>query len=91
METACYYKFSQNDDLKAALLETGDSEIVEAAPRDFRWGIGYGKARALTLPRAKWGRNWLGLVLMRVRATIRSELDGDEEAVETNTDEGAED
>ncbi len=31
------YKFSQNEELKAFLLSTGDAVIVEAAPRDQIW------------------------------------------------------
>ena len=36
------YKFSQNAELQAFLLATGDKIIVEASPRDQIWGIGLG-------------------------------------------------
>ena len=61
-------KFSQNDDLKAFLLGTGDKILVEASPYDNVWGI---HMRG-TDPRAKdpslWeGENLLGFALMQVR------------------------
>lgn len=33
------HKFSQNEELKAFLLSTGNAVLVEAAPRDQIWGI----------------------------------------------------
>ena len=37
-----FCKFSQNHELKAELLNTGDRIIAEASPRDRVWGIGVG-------------------------------------------------
>ncbi len=58
-------KFSQHGDLCALLLETGDRQIVEAGKIDDeagrRWGIVNGR-----------GQNYLGRMLMRLRA----EMDG---------------
>ncbi len=34
MYNAVYAKFSQNEDLKHCLLETGDTELIEANPYD---------------------------------------------------------
>ncbi|KAH0542704.1 hypothetical protein FGG08_002939 [Glutinoglossum americanum] len=65
-------KFSQDEELKRILLETGDREIVEASPRDRIWGIGYGAKNAPSM-REKWGLNLLGKVLMEVRKQIREE------------------
>ena len=61
-------KFSCNDDLLDALLETGDAILAEASPRDKVWGIG----REFNDPKAQdisqWkGQNLLGNALMRVR------------------------
>jgi len=60
------YKFEQDDELKKALLETGDLILVEASPRDRIWGIGFGEARAMS-EKERWGLNLLGKALMRVR------------------------
>ena len=68
-----YLKFTQNKSLKRELLATNDLILVEASPRDRIWGIGYGASRALTVPRASWGRNQLGKILMKVRERIRNE------------------
>jgi ribA/ribD-fused uncharacterized protein len=59
-------KFRQHPDLAAVLLSTGDARIVESGTVDNevnrRWGIVNGK-----------GTNWLGLILMEVRAVLREE------------------
>lgn len=73
VEKACYLKFSQNQHLQRTLLQTGNRELLEAAPGDRRWGIGYSEAKALVVSREKWGQNWLGKALMRVRSRIRAE------------------
>jgi hypothetical protein len=65
-------KFSQNRDLKTALLDTSSKTLVEASPLDVIWGIGLDKSTALQTPVSQWrGLNLLGQILMRVRATIR--------------------
>lgn len=67
-------KFSQNETLKRYLLETGDSEIVEASPTDCIWGIGIGMQDNRRFYRNLWrGTNWLGIALMRVREEIKKE------------------
>jgi hypothetical protein len=57
-------KFLQHADLAEVLISTGDARIVEAATVDNdvnrRWGCVNGK-----------GMNWLGLILMEVRAALR--------------------
>lgn len=65
-------KFTQHEDLKQYLLGTGDKIIVEASPYDTVWGIGLGEDDERCLDPKQWkGTNWLGEVIMRVRATIR--------------------
>ena len=67
-------KFRQNDDLRAKLLATGDSILVEAAPRDLVWGIGLGKDNPKSQDPNTWrGQNLLGYTLMRVRGAICAE------------------
>lgn len=61
MYDALLAKFSQNEDAKKVLLQTGDATIIEDAPHDFVWGIGDGS-----------GANKLGIALMKVRATLSS-------------------
>lgn len=56
-------KFAQHSDLRELLLSTGDSQIIEAGRIDDdagrRWGIVNGR-----------GQNYLGRMLMRVRAGL---------------------
>ncbi len=64
MKKALRAKFTQHQDLKKVLLETGDAEIIENAPGDYQWGCG----------RTGTGLNLLGKALM----DIRGELNGDD-------------
>lgn len=66
-----YAKFSQNPELKKALLATAGTTLVEASPKDCIWGIGLSKEDTRALSRATWlGTNWLGEVLTRVREDL---------------------
>lgn len=67
-----YLKFSQNEDLKAMLISTGDRELVEASPRDRVWGVGFGAKNAGNM-RERWGLNLLGKALMVARERILEE------------------
>jgi ribA/ribD-fused uncharacterized protein len=65
-------KFSATPELRAYLLATGDAVLVEAAPRDQIWGIGFGRESPLVSQPAKWrGQNLLGFALMRARERLR--------------------
>ena len=67
-------KFRQNPELKKQLLATGNALLVEAAPRDVIWGIGYGKKNPKSRNPDTWrGKNLLGYTLMNVRDTIYKE------------------
>ena len=57
-------KFTQHADLRAILLRTGDSTIVEHTENDRYWGDGGDGS----------GKNRLGQILMRVRDELRSIL-----------------
>ena len=56
--------------LRAALLATGEREIVEASPRDRIWGVGFG-AKNAGERRERWGLNLLGRALMEARSVLR--------------------
>jgi ribA/ribD-fused uncharacterized protein len=61
MRRADAAKFAQHPALAAALLATGEAEIVEDSPHDRFWGTG-----------KDWtGENWTGRILMEVRAALR--------------------
>jgi ribA/ribD-fused uncharacterized protein len=67
-------KFSATPELRAYLLGTGDELLVEAAPRDLVWGIGYGRENPLVREPVRWrGRNLLGFALVRARSALRGE------------------
>ncbi|BBO33746.1 GTP cyclohydrolase II [Lacipirellula parvula] len=66
MRTAVRKKFATHPALAALLLGTGDAELIEAAPSDYFWGCGQHGG----------GQNWLGRILMEVRAELRSQAEG---------------
>lgn len=68
-------KFSQNEDLKAFLLNTNQRVLVESSPYDRIWGIGMGADDPKAENPALWnGTNFLGFCLMEVRDIIREQL-----------------
>ena len=66
-------KFSQNPKLLKLLLDTNDSILVEASPKDKIWGIGIGVDHVDFLNSDKWpGENLLGKALMEVRDKLKN-------------------
>ena len=66
------HKFSQHEDLKTFLLNTGERVLVESSPVDFIWGIGLAKdAEGIENPHNWRGPNLLGFVLVEVRDELR--------------------
>lgn len=64
-------KFTQNEDLKKQLLDTGAAFLAECAVRDRIWGIGLSMTDPDRLERSKWkGQNLLGYALMMVRERL---------------------
>lgn len=64
-------KFSQNEDLKAQLLSTGNAVLAECAVNDRIWGIGLSLQNPDRFDRSKWkGQNLLGYTLMMVRQKL---------------------
>jgi ribA/ribD-fused uncharacterized protein len=62
MHEAVLAKFTQNADLREALIATGDLSIIEHTENDAYWGDGGDGS----------GKNRLGQILMRVREELRS-------------------
>lgn len=65
-----WFKFSQNEDIKQLLINTGNCNIYEASPRDKIWGIGMGEEKARTVSKETYGQNLLGKALMEVRKLL---------------------
>lgn len=64
-------KFLQNPQLTQLLINTAPKLLVEASPNDPIWGIGHDEKTAITIDPKQWrGKNWLGIVLTRVRDDI---------------------
>ena len=69
-------KFGQDADLRERLVHTGDRELVEAAPNDRVWGVGFDETLA-EANRESWGQNLLGKALMSVRERLRGDVGED--------------
>jgi len=67
-------KFSQHNELRDFLIQTGDRVLVEASPFDRIWGIGMAATTEGVENPARWkGLNLLGFALMEVRHQMRAE------------------
>jgi len=67
-------KFRQNKHLKEFILNTKDTELVEASEKDTVWGIGLGLNDPKIYFRHLWrGMNLLGKTLGRVRTVLSEE------------------
>lgn len=65
-------KFSQNEDLKQILLETGDRTLVEGSPYDKIWGVKIDWQDDKILDEKNYkGLNLLGKALMQVRSELK--------------------
>ena len=72
MVEVLYAKFSQNEQLKTKLINTGDAILVEASPKDKIWGIGMDVNHPDFNEPSKWqGENLLGKALMEVRGKLK--------------------
>ncbi len=69
-----YLKFSQNENLKHFLLQTGSKVLVEASPVDPVWGIGLTEDNLAAKDPGQWkGENLLGFALMEVRDQLKKQ------------------
>ena len=65
-------KFTQNDELKQKLLQTGDDILAECAVQDKVWGIGLSMKDSKCYNIDEWlGENLLGFSLMLVRKALQ--------------------
>jgi len=72
-------KFTQNEELRATLVATAGTTLVEASPYDRIWGIGLAAKDPRALDPAQWrGQNLLGVILTRLRDEL---LGGSAQAV----------
>lgn len=60
MRQAILLKFTQNEDIKKVLLDTGNEELVEKTTDDYYWGCGSDGS----------GKNMLGKILVEVREIL---------------------
>lgn len=68
-------KFSQNEDLKTKLLDTGDAYLVECAYQDVIWACGIRLNENERFDASNWrGTNILGFALMEVRDRLRKQF-----------------
>ena len=68
-------EFSQNEELRLALIQTGDRRLAEASPHDTLWGIGLSAhdPRASS-PDSWYGQNLLGQALENARKILRRDI-----------------
>ena len=67
-------RFSQNNEMRFALLQTGDRRLAEASPHDNLWGIGLSACDPRASSPDSWcGKNLLGQALENARELLRDE------------------
>lgn len=65
-------KFTQSEELKQKLLDTGDKYLVEFAANDLIYGAGVSDSDPGRFNTSNWrGQNLLGLALMQVRDELK--------------------
>lgn len=70
-----YAKYTQNEELKQLLINTGDRLFVEASPEDMIWGIGlHENDPNIDNPLLWKGQNLLGWAITLVKQEILNEL-----------------
>jgi len=67
-----YAKYTQNEELKQLLINTGERKFCEASPVDLIWGCGLGENDPLIDDEINWiGLNLLGQVLDKVKMNLK--------------------
>ena len=68
-------KFSQNEEMHLALIQTGDRRLAEACPHDALWGIGLSAHDPRASSPDSWcGQNLLGQALENAREILRRNI-----------------
>lgn len=68
---ASLHKFTSDPKLRAKLLMTEGTTLVEASPTDVVWGVGLDEGDPRVHDRSEWqGTNWLGQVLNDLRDSL---------------------
>ena len=68
-------KFSQNEEMHLALIQTGDRRLAEASPYDNLWGIGLSACDPRASSPDSWcGQNLLGQALEHAREMLRRNI-----------------
>ena len=70
MNRGLFAKFSQNNDMREKLLNTGNCILLEASPHDHFWGIGLSMNDPDIYFFKFLGQNYLGKLLMSIRAQL---------------------
>jgi hypothetical protein len=72
MKKVLHAKFSQNMLLKAYLLDSIGTHLVEGSVSDLKWGVGISENDPKILNRFMWkGQNLLGKALMEIRDELK--------------------
>jgi len=86
MSTVLTAKLQQVPAFSEALVESGESLLVGAAPGDFDWGSGLSERHTKTTIQSKWpGRNLLGKILMKLRDEAMKPASSDGHLSKTQT------
>lgn len=72
MKDSLRLKFSQNNNLKIKLINTGNKILYEASKYDKIWGIGYCANEAINKNIKLYGKNLLGKCLMEIRNELNN-------------------
>ena len=68
-------KFSQNEEMRLALIQTDDRRLAEASPHDTLWGIGLSARDPRASSPDSWcGQNLLGQTLENAREILRRDI-----------------
>ena len=68
-------KFSQNEEMHLALIQTSDRRLAEASPHDSLWGIGLSARDPRASSPDSWcGQNLLGQALENAREILRRDI-----------------
>ena len=74
VRTGSHAKFTQNAELRAKLLATAGTTLVEASPYDKIWGIGLAASDPRAQDPNQWrGQNLLGKILTELRDQLLAE------------------